>query len=59
MSTKNENQQNDESKVEVLDLQNLEDVAGGAAEAPNAWSTMSRDCKQPQPGEWSTASTGC
>ncbi len=34
----------DEEKMSVLDLQAMLEVAGGASETPDSWSTFSIDC---------------
>ncbi len=58
---KKDNQNNDQSisndidKMKVLGLQELTEVAGGAA----AWSTDSVNCGTVGSDEWSTLSRGC
>ncbi|GAB2871039.1 hypothetical protein GCM10027277_45510 [Pseudoduganella ginsengisoli] len=51
----------EDTQSKVLDLQELDNVDGGAGDAGelDAWSTMSRDCRAPAPNEWSTMSSGC
>jgi hypothetical protein len=55
MSLNNSNKEKKDSKMKVLNLQEMDDVSGGAG----AWSTASGGCGSVGDNEWSTKSMDC